>query len=152
MTKAALRPPSADSLYDRDFYAWTQEQGRALATRADRRLDIVNLIDEVESLGGSQRTAIESRLAVLIAHLLKMLIQPEQVSASWRGTTREQRRKIAQLIARSPSLHTVPSEALPDAYDEAIRVAARDTFLEESAFPEVCPFTLEQILDPGFEP
>jgi hypothetical protein len=151
MSKAALKP-LADNLYERDFYAWTKVQARALTTREDRALDVVNLIDEVESLGRSQRAAIASRLEILIAHLLRFRVQPERASPSRRRTLREQRRQIARLIERNPSLARLPSEILPEVYRDAVHTASRETFLEEIRFPASNPFTLEQILDPDFEP
>jgi Domain of unknown function DUF29 len=48
---AAKRPPN--ELYETDFYAWTQEQARLLRERRWDDLDLVNLVDEVESVGRS---------------------------------------------------------------------------------------------------
>lgn len=152
MSKVALSPPAADNLYERDFYAWTQAQARMLARRDDAALDVVNLLEEVESLGRSQRNAILARLEVLIAHLLKFRLQPERASPSWRRTLREQRRQIERLIARNPSLRGLPGGALPEVYPDAVRAAAAETRLAEAVFPRACPFTIDEILDPGFEP
>lgn len=139
-------------LYTRDFYAWSRQQALALAERQDAALDTVNLLDEIESVGGSQRSAIDSRLEVLIAHLLKFRTQPERITPSWRLTLKEQRRALARLVDRNPSLRRYPAEILGDVYRHAVRSAARETFLDEDRFPETNPFTLDQILDPDFEP
>lgn len=144
--------PTMGDLYETDFYLWTQQQARSLDDRRSRALDAVNLIDEVESLGRSQRAAIESRLRVLIVHLLKFLVQPERATPSWRRTLRNQRREIARLLARSPSLRGYPAEVLIETYDDAVRGAAQETNLDRSQFPAKLPFTLEQILDLDFEP
>lgn len=152
MVKAALRPLAADMLYETDFHAWAQAQAWSLAHRDDDGLDVANLIEEVESLGRSQRNALLSRLDVLIAHLLKFRIQPERAGPSWRRTVREQRRQIERLLARNPSLRGLPREALPDVYRDAVWTAADETRLAEAAFPATCPFTIEDILDPDFEP
>jgi hypothetical protein len=39
------------SLYDTDFYAWTQEQAKLLRHQQWSQLDLPNLIEEIESLG-----------------------------------------------------------------------------------------------------
>ena len=149
MTEAALTP-SAD-LYETDFYVWARSQARALTARESSALDIGNLIEEVETLGRSQRHAIESHLEVLIAHLLKFRLQPERATKSWRHTLRNQRREIAKLIRRSPSLRAYPAEVLDESYREAVELASDEKKLDKSLFPQACPFTLQQILDPGFE-
>lgn len=143
---------AASNLYETDFHAWALGQARALTERRLGELDVVNLLDEVESLGRSQRAAIESRLEVLIAHLLKFRVQPHRVTPSWRLTLKEQRRALARLVARNPSLRRYPAEVLDAVYADAVRAAARETFLDEDRFPDANPFTLDQILDPGFEP
>ena len=42
-------------------------------------------------------------------------------------------------------------EVLEDAYGDALLMAARETDLDESAFPTACPsFTLKQVMDEGW--
>lgn len=152
MTKAAMKPPLADDLYEADFYAWGRAQARAIAGLELPALDIDNLIDEVETVGRSQRSAIESHLRVLLIHLLKFRAQPGRVTVSWRITLSSQRLSIRRLVARSPSLADYPARILDEAYADAVRGAAKETGLPEGAFPSACPFALSQILDPGFVP
>jgi hypothetical protein len=150
MTRAALKPRSAADLYETDFYAWARGQARAMTAGERESLDLENLIDEVESVGRSQRAAIESHLSVLIVHLLKFRFQPERITVSWRITLRNQRRDIERLITRSPSLRGYPAEILAETYRDAVRRAAQETGIDEAAFPRELPFTLAQILDPDF--
>ena len=65
MSKIAAKP-SANELYEADFYAWTQEQARLLRERRWDDLDLDNLVDEVESVGRSDKRQIESRLEVVL--------------------------------------------------------------------------------------
>jgi hypothetical protein len=103
-------------------------------------------------LGRSDRRELQNRLAVLLAHLLKWEWQPEARSKSWRATIREQRRRIAQLLEESPSLHAALPTILPKAYAEAREVAADETELPIETFPAICPYTADELLDPGFWP
>ena len=80
------------SLYEKDFYAWTQRQSNLIALKEWERLDAVNVIEELESLGRKERQELRNRLGILLGHLLKWQFQPEQRSNSWRGTIREQRK------------------------------------------------------------
>ncbi|MGA7952859.1 MAG: DUF29 domain-containing protein, partial [Gloeobacterales cyanobacterium] len=68
------------TLYDQDFYAWTQQQVELLKTGQWKQVDIENLIEEIESLGKQQRQELRNRLEVLLGHLLKWRYQPEDRS------------------------------------------------------------------------
>ncbi len=57
--------------YDQDFFAWSQEQVRLLRSGRFSQLDIAHLAEEIGDFGKRERRALESRLAVLIGHLLK---------------------------------------------------------------------------------
>ena len=74
------------SLYDQDFYQWTQEQSELMKAGALSQLDISNLIVEVESMGKSQKRELLSRITVLLMHLLKWDYQPDRRSGSWKST------------------------------------------------------------------
>src|SRR3981081_3195920 len=100
-TKTEARP---HELYESDFYAWTPEQARLLRERRFDDLDLDNLVDEVESVGRSDKRQIESRLEVLIAHLLKWKLQPVVRGNGWMSTIFEQRRRLIRLVEDSPSL------------------------------------------------
>jgi Domain of unknown function DUF29 len=136
--------------YESDLYEWTKEQADALRRRASNALDWDNLAEEIESLGTSQRSEIRSRLKVLLVHLLKWKYQPELQCGSWRGSIREARDQIEDMLDDSPSLRAHPAECLPKAY-----VRARMKALDETGLlrlPEVCPWTIEEILDGDFLP
>ena len=44
------------SLYDSDFYAWTQQQAQLLRNKALSDLDIIHLAAELEDMGRSEKT------------------------------------------------------------------------------------------------
>jgi hypothetical protein len=141
---------SPTSLYDRDFAAWLAGQIDALRRRDLGRLDVVNLLDEVESLGRSQRHAIESHLELLVAHLWKWELQPERRSRSWILTIRAQREAIRRSIRRNPSLRKAPTELFDDALKRARGLVLRDTGLDDRVVPKTFAVTLAQVLDDGF--
>ena len=144
--------PRNAAAYDEDFFAWTQEQARLLRAGEFSQLDIENVAEELESMGRSDRREIESRLEVLLMHLLKWQLQVGHRSPGWVRTIREQRRRIAKVLRDSPSLRPAVPQLIPEAYTEALDKAAQETGLPETMFPSACPFTLEQILDEDFLP
>jgi hypothetical protein len=143
---------SATNLYETDFYAWTQQQAALLQNQQWNHLDLLNLIEEVASLGKQQRQELRNRLSVLIAHLLKWEYQPQYRSRSWLATLRIQRRDVLRLLKDSPSLKPYLEEALKEAYENAKDLAMADTDLPEQTFPLHCSYPLTEILDDRFYP
>lgn len=145
---------SVKSNYDTDFYEWTQHQAAALAAGHFSELDLVNLAEEIESLGKSDRRELESRLGVLIMHLLKWRYQPERrrTGRSWWNSIRTQRREIRKLLRQSPSLRRRVPEIIEEDYADFRFDAAAQTRLPLETFPEACPWTEDQILDDVFWP
>jgi ribosomal protein L29 len=141
---------SAD--YEVDFYAWTVEQARLLRAGNFAAIDIANVAEEIESMGRSDRRALESRLTVLLTHLLKWRIQSRMRSSSWSGTINEQRRRIAKLLQESPSLRPFLDEVLAEAYGDARDAASNQSGLPEAEFPAECQFTVDQLLSRDFLP
>jgi hypothetical protein len=140
------------NLHDTDFYAWTRQQVHLLQTGQLSALDVVNLIDEVEDMGGSIQSQLESRLGVLLMHLLKWQFQPTHRGRSWQLTIKEQRRRIERLLRKNPSLKHTLDETIADAYGDAILMAAKETGLDESAFPSDCPYSQDRIFHPDYLP
>ena len=144
--------PRNAAAYDEDFFAWTEEQARLLRAGELAEIDALNLAEEVESVGRSDRREIRSRLIVLLTHLLKWRFQPDARSSGWLGTIREQRDQIELILEDSPSLRPVIAEALSRAYKKARMIASEETTLPETTFPAECPFTPDQILAEDFLP
>jgi hypothetical protein len=143
---------SAADLYDRDFYAWAVRNAELLRSGHAEQADLTHIAEEIEDMGKRERRALQSRLGVLIGHLLKWQAQPELRSRSWQTTIRIQRREIAKLLADSPSLRRFLAENLGSAYEDGKLIAAAETNLPEEALPESSPFDLDQILSESFLP
>ena len=142
----------ASNLYERDFLAWINEQGQALKARQVAALDWDNLVEEIESMGRSQRNELKSRLRMLLMHLIKWHWQPEKRSTSWQLTIKEQRLSLRDLFEMSPSLRPSLPVLLPKVWQDASSSAALETGLKESVFSEVCPWSVEDVLLDGWLP
>src|SRR5215216_2542236 len=146
MFDIATKPPPND-LYETDFYAWTQEQARLLRERRWDDLDLENLVDEVASVGGSEKREIRNRLVVLLAHLLKWKYQPGHRGSSWRRTISEQRGQLTDIVESSPSLTDYLRAQVRRRYLGATVEGASETGIAIGLFPKECPFTSEQVPD-----
>ena len=146
-TKAAV-----NDLYEIDFYAWTQEQARLLHKRRWAELDLDNLVDEVSSVGSSEKREIRSRSKKLLTHMLKWKFQPGHRGPSRRRTMREQRRQVADIVKTSPSLVEYMKQQVTECYLGATVDAAEETGIAIGVFPEECRFSVQQVLDLDFHP
>ncbi len=148
------------SEYEHDVYRWAQHQVQLLKTGQLDALDVAHLIEELEDMGKSTLRELESRLIILIAHLLKWQFQFSQLAAqwqelegrSWRNTIIEQRAQILFLFKKVPGLKSKLTEAVNEAYPEAVSLASKETLLPLHTFPNSCPYTITQLLDEDFIP
>lgn len=138
--------------YEKDYYSWLLATAYLLEEGRFSELDVSNLIDEIESMGKSQKRAIESYLKVLLLHLLKWEYKPSHRSGSWKASIRNSRWGIHKRIKESPSLKNYPKEVIEECYNIARENAADETGLPLETFPEILQLTIENILDQDFLP
>ncbi|MBV8359085.1 MAG: DUF29 domain-containing protein [Deltaproteobacteria bacterium] len=150
-----MRNPSSD-LYGRDYYAWLQDQVRALRERRVEDVDWENVAEEIESLGKSERRGIRSHVATVVEQLLKLQyargIFREYSARGWRVSIRSARRQIQELLDESPSLRPQLAEMLVRAYGDGRIEALRERTLKENILPKTSPWTVEQVMDDAFLP
>ncbi len=103
-------------------------------------------------MGRSKRRELFSRIELLLTHLLKRQIQFEYRCPSWRGTIREQRRRIEAVLEDSPSLRRQVETAITRAYPVAKDNAVEETGPLQDCFPPACPYSAGQLLDEAFLP
>lgn len=138
--------------YDKDFYAWALNNAALIRSQQFSKVDAQHVAEELESMGKSERRELINRFALLLAHLLKWLHQPERRGNSWKYTIKEQRFEVNELLEDSPSLDHQLDEQLVYAYKKALLTAIKETGLSLDAFPEVCPFSLAEVLEENFFP
>jgi hypothetical protein len=61
--------------HDSDFSAWTQEQAHLRRKGQFHQIDFAHIAEELEDTGRSEKRELESRLEVLLIHLLKNKLQ-----------------------------------------------------------------------------
>jgi len=138
--------------YETDFYRWTQQQAKFLKNKQFNEIDIENLIEEIESMGRSEKRELESRLIVLLQHLLKWQYQPTRRGKSWELTIDEQRIRFVKVLKENPSFKQNLNDVLVDAYELAVIKAAKETKIDKSVFPASCPWQIADIIKQNFYP
>lgn len=145
------------SLYDTDFSGWADKTAQLLGEKRFGEIDLPALIEEVQDLAGRHRDAYESHVQTIIAHFLKLAYAPDAIYAYnervWQQSIRVARINIRKLLRRNASAARDRDEALLNAFEDAREIVQGecDDFGAVD-WPEVCPWPLEQLLDPDCFP
>ena len=143
---------NTNSKYDEDFYAWALHNAKLLRQGKFEEIDVDNMAEEIESMGGREKREFVSRMAVLIMHLLKWQFQTDKRSNSWKYTLKDQRSEIIDLLEESPSLKRELMDKLNLIYEKAVVKAVAETGIPKKNFPRKNPYSLKQCLDDEFFP
>jgi hypothetical protein len=81
--------------YEADVVMWANEQARLIRAGRFELLDLAHVAEEIEDVGKSEQRELASRMAVLLAHLLKWQYQPGRRGASCQ---RNRRRHTARIL------------------------------------------------------
>jgi len=139
------------SLYEQDFLLWSEETAAKLKARDFENIDLENLIEEVESLGRSDRKELLSRLVVIFEHLLKRLyVQLPHDYNGWQRTVQTQRNELVILLRQSPSLKSLWQKSVEEAWSIALKTVRKE--YSNTKFPDYWPYQsdLESMLDQDF--
>jgi hypothetical protein len=140
------------NLYDDDVIAWAAQQVQLLRSGRWSELDINNIAEEIDDVGKSERRELQSRVCILIAHLLKWSHQPGRRGRSWSKTIREQRSAIDRDLKKHPGLSALLSDA---DWMATVYLHARTTAFVETGqpdLPEELPWAVEALLSQDFWP
>ena len=114
-------------MYEEYILLWVEETVAKLRAHDFENLDLDNLIEEVESLGISQKKELISRLITLIEHLLKRLyVDIPYDFNGWERTIRNQRNELQVLLKQVPSLKTRWNDSFTDAWEIALKTVREE--------------------------
>jgi Domain of unknown function DUF29 len=140
---------AAKNLYEEDFFVWSQKQAALLRERRFDELDMANLIEEVEDLGGALRRSTRLHVMMIVEHLLKLQHWPQcERRLAWREAVRGERSELE--VELTPSLRHELPDRLPELYARA-KHDAEGSLCDHGeqgaadALPTMCPYTLDQI-------
>jgi hypothetical protein len=133
-------------LYEQDETAWLEAMADLAGAGRFAEMDLPNLREYLTDMANRDRREVFCRLVLLLTHLLKREHQPSGRGGSWRGTIREQRRELRELMARG-TLRNHALTIFAEACSEARFQAADETELESAVFSLENPWSLEETLD-----
>ncbi len=136
-------------LYTEDETAWLDAMVDLLDAGAHAELDFANLREYLSDMAKRDRREVESRLVVLLLHILKWMHQPDHRSRSWRLSIVEQRQELKRLAGKGV-LRNHAAAVVVEVYQEAVERAAVETGLPVEAFPAECAYSVDDLL--SFDP
>ncbi|GFE70563.1 DUF29 domain-containing protein [Chroococcus sp. FPU101] len=139
------------TLYETDFVEWLETTTQLLRDGKLDQLDINNLVEELESMGRSEKRELRNCLTTIIEHLLKLSYWEAEKAENlrgWRNTIIEQRNQIERILEDSPSLKNLIPDFFPLCYQDARKLVIKKTGLAN--IPSSSPYTIEQVLDEDF--
>ncbi len=151
VSESILESTKAQSLYEQDILLWIEDTVAKLKAGDFQNLDIINLIEEVESLGISQKKELLSRLNTLIQHLLKRIyVNLANDYNGWERTIRNQRIELEFLFKDAPSLKSKFIKSFDFAWTKALAELRKE--YPHVNFPDCWqyPHDLETILNRDF--
>jgi len=153
MTPTSTR--TLKNLYTEDYYLWLQATVKNLKDGQVNDLDLDNLIEELESIGKSEKRAIANLLTRLLEHLLKIAYwqaEREKNLGHWTLEVTNFRYQIPKIIADSPSLKPYIQEIFLESYGVARKGVGRAIGEGKDFLPEQPIASLEQVLDEDWFP
>jgi hypothetical protein len=147
------------STYETDVFRWSTEQAALLRRLAageqvNAAIDWPNVIDEVETVGRSERAALRSHLVVIIEHLLKLAASPaSEPRRGWMDSINRARDEVQIVLQESPSLRPAVNDLIAEGASRAARRVKQALALFDET-PRVAidslSFTEDQILGDWF--
>jgi len=136
--------------YEKDFYAWTQEQARILRKIGDiDGLDASNVAEEIEDLGESQRRQVEIYIKKLFVHAIKASLSPmDEPKGHWYSEMYSFMREMQKAFKNSMTQNIDVHGLWRDAVKEAEYALSDYGIHKVKASPE-SPLPLADLVNPG---
>ena len=132
--------------YDR----WLEEQIEILRQGRFENLDVANLIEELSALGRAEKSAVKSLVYQILLHLLLIDYWKEESDYNKNHWLAEVNAFQIQLEDKlTVNLTKLAEDNLSRLYAKARKNAVRKSGLPVERFPDLCPYTLEDIKDRG---
>ncbi|BBD69644.1 hypothetical protein NIES4072_30210 [Nostoc commune NIES-4072] len=144
---------SLKELYEIDDHLWLEETIKLLKANHLEKLDLENLIEELENLGRRDKAKVASFLEQIIRHLLLLQYWTEESqynSGHWKAEIRSFRNQLKRNLTTNLSQYL--EKELASIYDDALGYVIDKTEGKLDNLPQSCTYTLDQLLDINYLP
>ena len=144
--------PDLKTLYEVDDSLWLEETIELLKAKRFDALDLENLIEELEDLGNEKKFRVASFLQQIIRHALLLQFwtrEREYNQSHWQAELVNFQDQLNTYL--TASLRKYLEQEFDNIYQKAIRYVRKKTNNQVN-FPNTCPYSLEELLDPNWLP
>ncbi|MBD2290499.1 DUF29 domain-containing protein [Microcystis wesenbergii FACHB-1317] len=144
--------PDLKTLYEIDDSLWLEETIELLKNKRYEDLDLENLIEELEDLGNEKKFRVASFLQQIIRHCLLLQFwtrEREYNQAHWQAEIVSFKDKLKRYL--TTNLRKYLEQEFDNIYEDAVRYVRQKTDNQVN-FPDTCPYSLEELLDPNWLP
>ena len=144
--------PDLKTLYEIDDSLWLAETIELLKAKNFEALDLENLIEELEDLGNEKRLRVASLLEQIIRHFLLLQFWTEERAYNQDHWELEIVNFQIQLKrGLTTNLRNYLQNELTNIYEDAVFFVRKKT-KNQVNFPDTCPYSLAELLDPNWLP
>ena len=140
------------TLYEIDDSLWLEETIELLKAKNFEALDLDNLIEELEDLGNEKKFRVASFLQQIIRHALLLqfwISEREYNQAHWQAEIISFQYQLKRYL--TTNLRQYLEQEFEQIYFESLRYV-RQKNDNKVNFPDTCPYSLEELLDPNWLP
>ena len=144
--------PDLKTLYEIDDSLWLEETIKLLKTKKFDALDLDNLIEELEDLGNEKKFRVASFLQQIIRHCLLLQFwtsERKYNQAHWQAEIVSFQYQLKRYL--TTNLRKYLEQEFEQIYFESVRYVRQKTDNKVN-FPDICPYSLEELLDPNWLP
>jgi hypothetical protein len=144
--------PDLKTLYEIDDSLWLEETIELLKARKFDALDLDNLIEELEDLGNEKKFRVASFLQQIIRHTLLLQFwtrEREYNQVHWKAEIVSFKDQLKRYL--TTNLRKYLEQEFDNIYEDAVRYVRQKTDNQVN-FPDTCPYSLEELLDPNWLP
>ena len=144
--------PDLKTLYEIDDSLWLEETIELLKAKNFEALDLENLIEELEDLGNEKKFRVASFLQQIIRHALLLQFwssEREYNQGHWESELVNFQDQLNTYL--TASLRKYLEQEFDNIYHKATRYVRKKT-KNQVIFPDTCPYSLEELLDPNWLP
>ena len=144
--------PDLKTLYEIDDSLWLEETIELLKAKNFEALDLDNLIEELEDLGNEKKFRVASFLQQIIRHALLLqfwISEREYNQAHWQAEIISFQYQLKRYL--TTNLRQYLEQEFEQIYFESLQYVRKKTDNQVN-FPDICPYSLEELLDPNWLP
>ncbi|MFM8298288.1 MAG: DUF29 domain-containing protein [Microcystis aeruginosa] len=144
--------PDLKTLYEIDDSLWLEATIELLKAKKFDALDLDNLIEELEDLGNEKKFRVASLLEQIIRHCLLLQFWTRERDYNQDHWELEIVNFQIQLKrGLTTNLRNYLQNELTSIYEDAVFFVRKKT-KNKVIFPDTCPYSLEELLDPNWLP